>query len=276
VPNEVTRGGGPRGAALVAGPPGSEAWNHPDGPPELRPGDIHLWRADLDGNVRALPALERTLDSQELARASGFHRELERRRYVFAHGALRTILARYLAMPPKDLVFRAGRWGKPELAGGEMRFSLSRSHDLVLCAVSAVRHVGVDVEQVRPGVEDDLAAYLPDGARRRLDGLPGLARRRILLRAWTRLEAWVKSRGTGLEVGLARFDTFVRLGRARLGSRGRTARRHDGWVHDVVPRPGYVGAVATRRRKSHLRCWMWDTEEMCTQGTGIQLCRGDS
>ena len=263
-------------AALVEPGPSSEVWHRPLGRLDLMPGDIHLWRADLDCNAHALPALQRTLDSHELARARGFHRELDRRRYVFAHGTVRTILARYLGMPPKRLMFRAGQWGKPDLADGGMRFSLSHSNELVLCAVSPDHEVGVDVEQVRPGVEDDLVAYLPAGARRRLAAMPPAARRSLLLMGWTRLEAWVKSRGTGLEAGLARFDTFVELGRARLGSRQRSVRGGSGWVQDLAPRSGYIGAVATRRQESNVRRWIWNAEEMCGQDSGIHFCRGDS
>jgi 4'-phosphopantetheinyl transferase len=242
---------------------------------ELGAGEVHLWRADLARHLEALPTLEHSLAPQETAQARRFRRASDRRRYVFAHGVLRTLLARYLQVRPGEPVFRSARWGKPELAGGAIRFSLSHSHDLVFCAVSRTHPVGVDVERVRPGVERDLAGFLPAGVRRRLDELPEAARRCMLLQGWTRLEAWAKARGEGLESGLATFETFVGDDRARF-PRVRTEREQRWWLQDITPRQGYVGALATGARTRKVRSWVWEAHEMCPGNAGIQCCRGDS
>jgi 4'-phosphopantetheinyl transferase len=205
-----------------------------------------LWRAELDlEGMKALPALEQSLSADELEKARWFRSERDRNRYVLAHGALRSILARYLKTTPGEPVFRYGPKGKPELANGVVRFNMSHSHDLVVYAISCAGHVGVDVERVRPGVEKDLAACLPSTARRGLEAFPPAARRRAFFREWTRMEAYSKARGEGLESGLETFDLFLR-----------ERPRH--WcLHDFSPRRGYVGALATRRGKWSLRYWKW-------------------
>jgi 4'-phosphopantetheinyl transferase len=222
----------------------------PHGLLNLNRDEIHLWRADLDREgMKALPALEWSLSRDELEKARGFRSERDRNRYVVAHGALRTILARYLTTTPGEPVFRYGPKGKPELAHGVVHFSMSHSHDLFLCAFST-SGVGVDVERVRPGVEQDLAEYLSPTARQSLDALTRAAQRRALFQGWTRMEAYSKARGEGLESGLEIFELFLR-------------EHPRGWcLHDFSPRRGYVGTLATRRRKRSLRYWEWQAGDM--------------
>jgi 4'-phosphopantetheinyl transferase len=226
-------------------------WSVNHGPLEVKSGEIHLWRADMDlEGINALPALEQTLSADELAKARWFRKEQDRDCYVFARAALRSILAGYLKTTPGEPVFRYGPQGKPELANAVVRFNMSHSHELVLCAVGHADDVGVDVERVRPGVEQDLAACLPPAALRVLNALPPTARRRAFFQGWTRMEAYSKAGGEGLGSGLETFELF-------LGEQPRL------WsLHDFVPRRGYVGALATRPGKYSLAYWKWQAVEM--------------
>lgn len=246
-----------------------DCWNLRDGPMELGPGEIHVWHADLDRHQAALPELEQTLAPGELARAAGLRHEADRRRYVFAHGVLRSILARYLDTRPGDARFLRGPHGKPELAGGAVRFNLSHSYDVVLCAVSRAEHVGVDVERLRSGVDQDLLRYLPARARQLLEALPRGVRRLMLFQGWTRLEAYAKARGEGIDSGLATFDLFVGPRNTLLVRTGDDdpERRGRWWVQDLVPRRGYVGAVAAPRARCSLKCWRWTPQETCSHGS---------
>jgi 4'-phosphopantetheinyl transferase len=223
----------------------------PHGAPELKSGEIHLWRADLNPEgMNALRALVETLSADELARASRFRLERDRNRYVLARGTLRSILARYLKTTPGEPVFRYGPNGKPELANGVVRFNLSHSDDLVLYAISRAGHVGVDVERVRAGVEKDLATCLSPTALRLLEALPPAARRRALFQGWTRMEAYAKARGEGVESGLQTLEAFLREQPRR-------------WrLHDFSPRRGYVGTLAARRGKCRLGYWKWQADQM--------------
>lgn len=237
-------------------------WNSPHGPLELKSGEIHLWQADLDRNMNALQALEQTLAPEEIAKAGQFRLEVDRNRYIVAHGVLRTILARYLDTMPGEPVFRYGPQGKPELATGQVRFNMSHSHDLVLCAVSHTCHVGVDIERVRPGVDEDVARCLSPVAARFLEGLPRSARRRAFYQSWTRMEAYAKGCGEGLKSDLENFDGFLNLSNPVLlpmrESAGGACRW---WFHDFRPRRGYVGALAAGRGKCRFKYWKWQAHE---------------
>src|SRR5438132_9391930 len=109
-------------------------WIVPRGPLELKGGEIHLWRVDLDHNRSSLAALDQTLAPAERREAKRFRLKLDRHRYLLARAVLKTILARYLEMAPHELGFCYRLQGKPEVGGSAVRFSVSYSHDLALYA----------------------------------------------------------------------------------------------------------------------------------------------
>jgi 4'-phosphopantetheinyl transferase len=77
------------------------------------------------------------LDPAERSRAGRFHRVVDRDRYVVARGALRFILAEYVAAPPERLRLCTGAHDKPMLEphadGPDIRFNVSHSHELAIC-----------------------------------------------------------------------------------------------------------------------------------------------
>ncbi|MYR40515.1 4-phosphopantetheinyl transferase, partial [Streptomyces sp. SID5910] len=91
------------------------------------------------------------LDAAERHRARSFPTPAGRGRYVRAHVALRTVLARYTGQAPADIrLARERPHGRPVLRDAPLPwFSLSHSHGLVAVAVAA-RPVGVDVQRICP------------------------------------------------------------------------------------------------------------------------------
>ncbi len=251
-------------------------WIAPPSSLELKHDEIHLWRADLDREMHSYPVLEQTLAPEERRKAHGFRSELERCRYIVARGALRTILAWYLKMTPGSLVFSYGLQGKPELAGGGVRFNVSHSQGLALFAITRASDLGVDVERVRPGIEKELATslFLPPQAIRLLEALPKFARPRAFLRGWTRMEAYSKARGVGLTLGFENFDVFLNRNRPRLlyalGNPKETAAF---WLYDLPAHGSYVAALAARGRKCRLRYWGWRVNPGAGGPAGPTLAR---
>lgn len=212
----------------------SEGW--PTGPqqPTLATGEVHIWRAKLDGpwpGLEGLPASERE-------RAAGFLREDATGRWVAARWALRRVLARYLGHPAPEIALEPGENGKPQLANRSsgLRFNLSHSSDLALVAIAPDREVGVDVEQIEP-VRDLLAlaerALAPDAVAE-IRAAPPADRPHAFYRAWTRHEARVKCLGIGL--GGRDGGEPVALADLEIG-------------------PGYTAAVAVTGEIGTLRCW---------------------
>jgi 4'-phosphopantetheinyl transferase len=219
--------------------------------PPLGAHDVHVWRVPLD-DARA-DAYAGLLSDDERRRAARFVRDVHRRRFIAAHGALRSILAGYVGAEPAALDFVSGEHGKPALRGATGRaaveFNLSHSDDLALVAVARAHAVGVDLERWSEGVEYlELAErFFSPGERRALRALahvPDLVEAGFFA-AWTRKEAYLKATGHGITRGLHHFDVALAPGEpARLLADRLDADATARWTMFALdPAPGYSAAL---------------------------------
>lgn len=220
------------------------AWAAARSAPTLPPGEVHVWRVDLDVPGPRLAALAATLSSGERERAAQFRFERHRDRWIAARGTLRAILAGYLQRAPATFELMADVHGKPFLRDGDrpapLRFNLAHADGVALAAVAWRREVGVDIEREAPERADlDVARrmFAPDEALA-LEGMPPQLRCRAFFAVWTAREAYAKAIGRGLD---AMRDTPP-----------------PGWtVRQLALGPAYAGAVAVERGAEAVRCWHW-------------------
>ena len=225
---------------------------------EIAPGEIHLWRIDLDATDEAGLA---ALSAAEHQRAAGFLRAQDGRQFARSRAAVRAILARYLDIAPADVRFRSGRNGKPDVAAPDDRigpsYNSTHSHRLALCAVAGVP-VGVDVEWIRPApIAAGIAAGIvsPSGPIRP-DEIPSPELDWTFFQAWTRTEAALKATGEGLSALDRRHPDVIRALAERQPSRYHPNLR----IGDVPISLDYAGAVAMLDADAIevARCWTWD------------------
>ena len=219
--------------------------------PPLGAHDVHVWRVPLDDETR-VESYWALLDDEERRRATRFVRDVHRRRFIAAHGALRTILAGYLDARPTALAFVNGEHGKPALRDVTGRppveFNLSHSDDLALVAVARAHPVGVDLERWSEVEHLELAErFFSPGER---DALRALAHAPHLVEAgffaaWTRKEAYLKATGQGITRGLHHFDVALAPGEpARLLADRLDDQATARWAMFALdPAPGYSAAL---------------------------------
>ncbi|MCB4769619.1 4'-phosphopantetheinyl transferase superfamily protein [Ancylobacter sp. Lp-2] len=200
----------------------------------LDPGEVRLWL--VESGPHEDPEDVALLDPGENRRAEAFRTRPLRAAYVTAHAALRRVLAAELGLPPADLAFSIGRWGRPGLDGGDLDFNLSHSGNLALIAVSRGGPVGVDIEAMRTAPPYEIA---PDifswGELALLAGLPEEERRHAFYRLWTRKEAVAKGIGCGLDMDFRALDVRT----APVAEPGDCSRR---W--HIPPLPALAGFAA--------------------------------
>lgn len=198
-------------------------------------GAVRVW---LVREAEYRPGLHAVLDADERRRAAAYRDEATRRRFVVSHAALRHIAAPWLGVAPAALRWTVGPHGKPELAG--LHVNLSHSGGMALVAASASRPVGVDIQQIVPGLDVPAMArryYPPDEAAHVGTG-DGAGERFAAL--WARKEALVKAAGGRLTQALP----VPVLGRDVVeywGNAGRTGRYR---LADVPAPEGFRAAVA--------------------------------
>ncbi len=244
--------------------PESSTWNEPPLSPSLETGVVHVWRISLDQPDDKLDRFRRTLEPDELNRASRFHFEKHRRHFIVARGFLRSVVARYLEMLPEALRFSYGAYGKPELASEHvLRFNLSHSHEVALLAVALDAELGVDVEHIRADFASEEIArrFFSLAEVEVFNALPKEEQVAAFFRCWTRKEAYIKAIGKGLSQALDAFDVTLAPGvqAALLRAEDDDASR---WLlRNVDVGEGYAGALAIERPVAEVRFFRQDLQD---------------
>ena len=246
-------------------------------PPELRlaPGEVHVWRASLEISEPEFHRIAPALSSDEQSRAERFRSPSDRRAFLVSRAVLRTILGRYAVEDPAKLSFTSDKHGKPALrafkptgnplAGAEaqwLRFNATHSHGLALYAVARGREVGVDIERIQPELatwqvaSEFFAASEIHALRKDDDELNVPA----FFACWTRKEAYLKARGSGLATPLNSFAVPVEpaLEQPAIMADGSAL-----WsLRSLDAGEGYAAACAAEGSDWALRLWQWSPEKV--------------
>lgn len=234
-----------------------------------RHGDAHVWIVALDRNAEAVERSRALLAADELDRADRFQFAHHATRWTLARATLRAILGESLGVQPRDVRFVYGERGKPELAGpfarSGLRFNLSHSAGLALCALTRERRIGVDIEYVRPLADLEQIADRTFAPRER-EGIRRLApelRHEAFFNCWTRKEAYVKAIGEGLAHPLDRFSVSLAPGApARLERVDDDPAEAEAWTLEaLVPSPGYTAAVIVEGHPERIVWESWSEGE---------------
>jgi 4'-phosphopantetheinyl transferase len=147
------------------------------------------------------------LSASERARGDRFHFARDRRQHVLFCALARRVLAHAVGESDalaRAIVFSAGAHGRPEIAAPDelrgMRFNLSKTAGLVVCAVTETLDIGVDVENLGRSIDVAEVATVALHPREQsaLEQLGDDERRLAFLKLWTLKEAYAKARGLGL------------------------------------------------------------------------------
>jgi 4'-phosphopantetheinyl transferase len=178
---------------------------------------------------------------------------------------LRTLLGHATGIAAVELSFRGEPGLKPVLEARLSRplhFSLSRSEELVLIGLASCP-LGVDIEWLAKTIDIEAVGdfVLSDREREAFRRLDPSDRRRALLRCWAQKEAYLKAIGLGLSVSPTTVE--VSLGPdevAGLKTVAGDARAAAEWFVDlVVPREGYIGAVAIPGNRRQVQMIAFET-----------------
>src|SRR5574340_1102536 len=187
----------------------------------LADGQVDLWYVFLE--MATDPALLASywglLSDDEQRRQQRFVVESPRHQFLVARALLRTVLSKYGDCEPRQWGFETNAYGKPAIvqpAGCALRFNLSHTHGLAVCAVTLGREVGVDVEWLgrRHDNRLDLARrFFAAADVAAMEQCPVQHRDELFVELWTLKEAYVKARGKGLSIPLSSFALTLRADR---------------------------------------------------------------
>lgn len=219
--------------------------------------DVHVWTVRIQASDELAANFERVLTSDEMDRAARFRFDGLRHSYVIARGTLRSLLGRYLDVPPASVRLNYGSRGKPALpSDAGLEFNTTHSGGLAAFAFTVGCPIGVDVEQIRPLTElNDIASrfFCREEAAEILS-LPPSERERAFFLCWTRKEAYIKAIGDGLSTPLDDFRVTLRDHEtARLVHLGQDIDAARAWtLEDLGLASGYAAALAYHDRQRSL------------------------
>lgn len=238
-------------------------WSPAPEKPNMQVGELHVWRASLDVNVATLKKYQSILSKEEIRRANKFRFDKDRNHFITARGILRQLLANYLQMDPAEVVFHYGSHGKPGLNhNAELRFNLSHSAGVAILGFVRDYSIGIDLEKIKSNIEfEEIANHF--FAKKEITALLGLPIKKRALgffNCWTRKEAFIKAKGSGLSFPLDQFEVSLLPDEpAKLLETYWDKKELGNWsLYALDPGVGFVGAVAINGPVNMLRYWQWD------------------
>lgn len=186
-----------------------------------------------------------------------------------ADAFLKQVLARCTGNCAEAIRFTQNRYGKPELAPGvtdqPVRFTLSHTGELAVCAVTLAHDIGVDVEHLERPVNLSIAnRFFSNQEAEAISRVDASLKQPLFFRFWTLKEAYAKATGRGLAIGLDQFS-FV-LDRPEIRVMFHSPDQDDPAFWQFVqfsPVPGYMTAVAVNKKTGppltlSVHPWVWD------------------
>ena len=174
---------------------------------------IHLWFAFPDeiNQPELLQQYQELMNEEEKIRQKRFHFQRHQHQYLVTRALVRTVLSRYASISPADWQFQKNKWGRPEIKENScdlpLKFNLSHTEGLIVCAVSLGSEIGVDIEnRSRREVNLRIAdRYFAPNEVVELRSLPESQQMDRFFDYWTLKESYIKACGKGLAIPLNQF-----------------------------------------------------------------------
>ena len=220
----------------------------------LEDDQVHLFIAPIasDATPESIDRHLLVLSDEERARADRFHFEADRRAYVTSHALVRAALSQLEGVDASSFRFVENRYGRPEIVapnGSRLKFNMSRTNGMTVCAVARERELGVDVEDTeRPGETIGVAdSFFARDEIAALRALPANRQRARFFEYWTLKESYIKARGMGLSLPLDRFAFTVEGDRAHIVIDQSLFDDASTWRFSLLrPTPRHLVALAVR------------------------------
>lgn len=178
--------------------------------------EIHLWvtRPRFIQQPELLTRYKNLLTADELCKQQSYQFTKHRHNALLTRAFIRDLLSHYADVPPADWRFATDFYGKPELVDAplSLRFNISHTDDLIICAVTLNDEIGCDAEMTGRSCD-----FLPIAEHcfsdHEYDELLRLRepqqRRSRFFDYWTLKESYIKAWGQGLSIPLADFNFHI-------------------------------------------------------------------
>ena len=185
----------------------------------LSKNEIHLWTVKPQDLLQGLESdllkqkYQSLLTDDETIKQQRYKFEKDRHDALITRAFIRDLLSYYADIAPSDWRFDKGEKDKPEIVNPPLplRFNLSHTKNLIICAVTLIDDIGCDVENTTRS-NDVLAVadrYFSPSETQELFSQPLEQQRQRFFDYWTLKESYIKAWGLGLAIPLKDFNFSI-------------------------------------------------------------------
>lgn len=181
----------------------------------LKPYQVDIWFVQPQRIQQAelLQKYSSMLTADEREKQQRYRFSKDQHDALITRALVRTSLSHYAAIAPEDWRFIKGEKDKPEILDPPLplRFNISHTENLIVCAVMLEHDIGIDVEYL-PRNNDILAIadrYFSPLEVEELFSLDESEQRSRFFDYWTLKESYIKACGLGLAIPLDHFSFHI-------------------------------------------------------------------
>lgn len=221
---------------------------------------VDIWSIDTARFPDDLTSYFQILSKEEQLRSQRFKFEKDQRLNILARSGLRVLAAQYLNCTPVSIQMGYEEYDKPYfLDYPEFKFNVSHSGEIVVLAFVQKLELGVDVEYIKTDFE---VMEIADNffATDEIENLKEIEKElqfEAFYRCWTRKEAFIKAKGSGLSFPLADFSVSIGEKAELLATRWDENEKNEWILSSFMPKNGYVGALAVHGLVKTIKYHEW-------------------
>lgn len=182
----------------------------------INEGEIHIWIVNMLEHYDNYNDYLHLLSSHEYKRANNYAFEKDKQRFVISRGILKTLIAKYLLICPKQVRLSINKYGKPYIKkinnlNKMLHFNVSHSENIILYIFSEKNKVGIDIEKpkIMNNLDNIAKMVFTDKEYHTFMLIPKLYKSKFFYQCWSRKEAFIKALGTGLAYPLNKVNVIV-------------------------------------------------------------------
>ncbi len=176
------------------------AWQNSKVMFKTKEGHLDLWMSPIYTRPDLLSSLSSVLNQEEIDYSKKYRFKKNEESYIFSKAITKILLAKYLSIPPKEIVFKFNSSTKPYLknsCSNSLYFNISHSANTILIAISSTE-IGVDIEFYDNNFSFTSILEECFSEKERLFIKESKTPLPNFYKLWTRKEALLKATGIGL------------------------------------------------------------------------------
>jgi len=178
----------------------------------LKPDQIHVFftQADDIKDEYLLSQYQRVISQTEQAKMDRYVFEKDKHVCLVTRALLRFVLSLVTRELPAGFEFIENPYGKPSIKPGfidiPLKFNLSHSENVSVCAIVLNHEIGVDIEYIRRKIDLNIPErFFTQYESAYIKSLAEEDRQKAFFRLWTLKESYIKAKGMGLSISLDAF-----------------------------------------------------------------------